>query len=241
MNYLNLEDFKKSIKSFDNIYPMFASRSKKDVWVKIIGEECELVDTFEKLIEVQTTGNDTFYIVSKNDVNLFYEKAKKGNKKEKYLFFLSILIWGYPKGGRGNHIKNIFKAKEKLLNIFLQLKESNKYLLSELFELYINSNYRVKGLGPSTLTKIFYFMNCIDKQGIKACIMDEVMLDIFNRNNILEVKEFFNSEKITKLEQKSDHYQKYCEFLSKLAKLYSCKVDSIEDFLYYIVRNLQYK
>ncbi len=101
------------------------------------------------------------YIISRK--KLLSHKYKNNEDK-----CLDILLWGYPRGGRGNNIK---KSISEIANIAKIV--SNKKLT---WNDYLKS-LKGTGVGIATASKFAYFFN-LTFEGQKALILDQQIADV---------------------------------------------------------------
>ncbi|ADL27088.1 conserved hypothetical protein [Fibrobacter succinogenes subsp. succinogenes S85] len=142
---------------------------------------------------------------------------------------IKTLMWGYPTGGRNN---NIQKSLEHfiLLQKILSKAENKNLSLNEANSL-LNELDNIKGLGPSTWSKLLYFFN-ISFCNQKCQIFDLKIVDSLNKKQFCEFEEY-------SWKQDKQNYFKYISLLSDLANKLDASPDQIENFLFFY--NLNYK
>ena len=145
------------------------------------------------------------------------------------LKIIKTLMWGYPTGGRNN---NIQKSLENfiLLQKILSKAENKNLSLSEANSI-LNEFDNIKGLGPSTWSKLLYFFN-ISFCNQKCQIFDLKIVDSLNKKQFCEFEDYF-------WKQNRHNYFKYIKLLSDLADELEADADQIENFLFFY--NLNYK
>jgi len=96
----------------------------------------------------------------------------------------AVILWGYPKGMRGNHFPNIVGAMAQIEAILTEIRQDGNQIpdwdehWNNTFG-QANGENRVAGLGLSTYSKILYFMNT-RANGKKCLILDQVLIDVFS-------------------------------------------------------------
>ena len=153
--------------------------------------------------------NNGYIISRKKLLNYKYENNEKK--------CLDILLWGYPRGGRGNNIK---KAVSEIANIANVV--SNK---KATWDNYLKS-FKGTGVGVATASKFAYFYNLIF-DGHRALILDRQIADV------LETSVW--GKELSAVGQYSDwskRYVKYLREMNSLAERIGCAGDQLELALY---------
>lgn len=162
----------KSIKEFAqfiNGIPLDFQSSyiKKDVWDKISYKN-------KNSIENEIYGNKDFAEISRIDIR----NEKRINQK-----IVKILMWGYPSGGRGNNLEKILKELATLSEIFDE--NQNKNLPKKDADCLLKRFDCIRGLGPSTWSKLLYFFN-VSFDSHKCQIFDLKIVDSLNKRQLAE-------------------------------------------------------
>ncbi len=185
---------------------------KKESWARISYKE---KTNIEKII------------FSKNDIEISRQDIFDESKTD--FKIIKTLLWGYPTGGRNDNIKRALESFI-LLQKLLSKAENKNLSLSEANSL-LNELSNIKGLGPSTWSKLLYFFN-ISICNQKCQIFDLKIVDSLNKKQFCEFEEY-------NWKQDKQNYFKYISLLSDLANKLKASPDQIENFLF--IYNLNYK
>lgn len=206
----------KSIKDYSDLIKLIpvnyqSSIIKKEVWGKFSDDEDIIKSIF--------IGKD---IVELSRADVFSEKDIT-----RKLF--TILMWGYPTGGRGNNIGLILKHKNDLIELLENI--NGKDLTKEDASSQIKKFKNISGVGNSTWSKFLYFFGTsIDSK--KCQIYDTKIVNSLNRNQL-------NEFATIKWKQDIKHYYQYIELVDNLATDMDVLPEQVELFLFYF--NLYYK
>lgn len=148
------------------------------------------------------------------------------NTQEQELFVLKILLWGYPRGMRGNNFLWITKSIEKIVEI---LSDGRADLLTMQ-----NSFSNIAGLGLSTYSKFLYFKKYAFGE-YSALILDERLIKVFQYN----VFEEFETLKSINSYNKEKMYMLYLEIMHEQAANLNTKPENIEQFLFLFGNHLK--
>lgn len=140
------------------------------------------------------------YLIRRDDLYRAYEKEVL-NKA-----VILTLMWGYPRGGRGN---NIAKAIDSLNRQSCEWKKLPKFG-NVLTESSYNDLLEIKGIGLSTLSKILNFNRNV-VSGCPCIIFDEVMFSAFKKPPFLSWKTRDGKE--LKHYNKNLSFEKYATYL----------------------------
>ena len=187
--------------------------------------------SWEKKLKGQAANKELFKEIYKGEITR-EDILKENNPKKKIMM---TLMWGYPTGGRGNNISNILKKIEKLSTILSKDAELTEERFNQLLKKFRENE--IKGLGPSTWSKLLYFFN-YSIEGNKCLIYDQKIVSSLNRKQFSELA---NDEKKYK-KNKNDYLiylRKIKEWAEKIDAKDSDLPDKIEVFLFYF--NLYYK
>lgn len=190
-----------------------AMHAQKGVWEKRLDKS-----TFQI---VKSLFDKEEIIITRSDI--LEEKACR-NK------IAMILVWGYPNGGRGNHIRNILGEINKLCKELSKVEGKN--LNKDEAQKLIDSLNNIEGMGPSTWSKLLHFFRVsVDSNSCQifdAKIEKSLNMGIF--------KEF---EKKKWSQNNTTDFFDYIKFLSKISKDLNVKPEQVENFLFYY--NLYFK
>jgi len=191
-----------------------ASLIKKEVWKKRFREK------LSPIVSVLFSKNDEI-VISREDI------LKENDCRKKIIM---ILMWGYPTGGRGNHIQDALESIDGLCENLFKIKD--KSLTKDKAKNLIQQFDCIKGLGPSTWSKLLYFFN-ISVDFRKCQIFD---IKIVNSLNKIQFKEFNRTDWN---QQNIDDYFEYLELTNSLSQKLNASPDQLENFLFHY--NLGYK
>jgi len=239
----SLNDFVDILNAIDKeLYYADASRSIKKIWSSKkdsrITVPKEILNNFNEIHKINKYNEVNKYVISRKDV--FNSLPKKDNYLSIITFYLTVLVWGYPNGGRGDNINNIINSKDDIVRQYLYIKENNSKLnLNEIYSKLSKGNLKIKGMGPSTFTKVLYFMEFKNRDGIRALIFDKIMEELINLKAFKEINNILYKKGFKKIDNKnSDHYLHYCELMEEVADKLNVSLFAIEYFLFYILRTI---
>lgn len=189
--------------------------ARKDVWRTRLGH------SLFKVVEP---------VFSEDEITITRGEILK--EKNSRLKIVKTLVWGYPKGGRGNNIKSVLKDLEKLREKLSRHKGKN-LTETEAKEL-INKLEKVNKMGPSTWSKLLYFFE-ISIYSHRCQIFDKRVEQSLNASQFRD----FNKEKGKWNQKKVNDFFKYIEKLDDLSKNLRVAPEQLENFLFYY--NLYFK
>ncbi|MFC4892358.1 hypothetical protein ACFPDQ_04775 [Pseudofrancisella aestuarii] len=211
---MEISNFKELIKNLP--YKNHSFDVKKSNWNN------KLPERFKNIIFNE---NETVTI-SRQD--LFFEAEENLE-----LFIIKTLMWGYPTGGRGNHIKSLLSEDEKnfeqLVGCLRGWRKKNIDLncMKDLIE-------KIKGLGLSTITKFTQFLSTTIN-GNRAIILDDQIISAINSSRF---KDFENLSSIN-YDNAIKNYDEYIQIVSKISDKIKADPDQIEMFLFVFGKNLK--
>ena len=227
---------KRSIKQFSNLIKAIpiekqAARAKREVWQKRFRDNEAVFDFLFPNDEI---------VISREDILAQTDPLRK---------IVMTLVWGYPTGGRGDHIKNILSDLSYLRNV-LSEEQGKNLSKDELFDLIKNLE-KVTELGQSTWSKLLYFFE-IKVEGKRCQIFDLKIIDSLNSPQFKELVEFNKKRGIStwKQDTKGENKKKpnYIQFMNLLSNLTDAigfdsddnyKLEKVENFLFHY--NLNFK
>lgn len=167
-----------------------------------------------------------------------FEHAKSDDIKT---FIVHTILWGYPRGMRGDNFKKIIENIDKLVESLDEAKQG----ISDWSKHYENVK-DIKGLGLATYSKFLYFLDVkidIKPKGYKALILDNRIITALNNPIFkeLDIKKQWEIKKNIMSYDSAKYYTLYLEHISKLAD--SMKVDSgkLEMFIFEFGLSLKLK
>ena len=238
-----LKDYKRILNAIDHEL-MYAdvSRSSTNIWGcnnrARIRVPKDVYDYFMEKHKVIKIDDQDKFVISRKDV--FDCFPKSDSDIEIITFYLTIFVWGYPNGGRGENLNSILNDEEKIRKQYFYIKEYNsKMTLTNIFEELKQDNLKIKSMGPSTFTKILYFMRFRDGNGVSALIFDKVMQEMINSRRFFEINEKLNKMGIRHLYNSDGiSYGDFCKLMDELAKELNTSLFAMEYFLFYICRTI---
>jgi|WetSurMetagenome_2_1015567.scaffolds.fasta_scaffold267617_2 hypothetical protein len=152
---------------------------------------------------------------------------------------VKILLWGYPSGGRGENIQELFKNIkniEKTLDDIRDLQKKKGFLTEDDYKLTVKEFEKINCLGISTWTKFLYFFN-IKIEEYPCVIFDRQICNSLNRNQIEEFSD------IKDIKHTEDDYVRYLQYVSKCTHVFKSRKisqDKIELFLFYFNNHFKF-
>jgi hypothetical protein len=170
------------------------------------------------LKELNKTFFDEYGQLTLNRLDVFNSKTIEES-------IIKTIYWGYPRGIRGNHFRNILNSFDVLVRHCSILKDSETITSAEYFEL-INDFKKIEGLGLSTYTKILYFLNIkIDHN--PCLILDQRIITMIQQNQYPS----FNNLSINTY-NKEKKYPEYLALMNHLSQELKTKPENLEQFLF---------
>ncbi len=207
----NIDTYKNLIKAIP--IEKQAMHAQKAVWEKRLDSSA-----FEVVKSIFTKDE---IVITRNEI------LKEENAQNK---IAKVLVWGYPNGGRGNHIQNILKKIDGLNEKLSENK--NEHLSKDNARKLIDELNEIDGMGPSTWSKLLYFFK-VSVDSNSCQIFDAKIEKSLNSANFKEFKK-------DKWDQhKTDDYFDYIERLSMVSRKLKVKPEQVENFLFHY--NLNFK
>ncbi|MGB2640243.1 MAG: hypothetical protein WAN32_14940 [Candidatus Acidiferrum sp.] len=146
-------------------------------------------------------------------------------------FAMATILWGYPRGMRGNHVSKIAERFETLVK---HLTATARIRSVEDWPAQYREVDELSGVGLSTYTKFLTFLS-IKIHSFSALILDERIVRIigdriFDELNVLGGKRPHNPQ---------DWYPDYLSCLHELASSFGVSSEAIEFFLFEFGLNLK--
>ncbi len=195
-----------------------AFMSKKSTWAKYLNQQYFASEILEKIFsgenEVQISRKDLFDLAKQD--NLEY-------------FIIVTILWGYPRGMRGNHFENLVSQMQELVEA-LQEARNGIDDWSAHYEKIININ----GLGLSTYSKFLYFLE-VKVEGFNALILDNRITDTLNKKLF---SEFVHIGKI-RYDNAVSKYPNYLRIMDNISKDLNVNSGKVEMFIFEFGQNLK--
>ncbi|MGO9589515.1 MAG: hypothetical protein ACLP3K_05640 [Candidatus Acidiferrales bacterium] len=192
-------------------YQAFAS--KRSIWASHVNRNDNAGDAlraiFGKLGEVTLSRSDLRSFACKPDLAQFV---------------MATIIWGYPRGMRGNHVANLISHLSSLTQL---LSDARTEPVAEWGTYYDAKVRPIGGIGLSTYTKFLSFLS-VKVQGHMALILDDRIIRVANQGIF---------EELMPLQELSSYnaprsYPQYLECIHGLADSLEVSPEKIEFFLF---------
>ncbi len=145
-------------------------------------------------------------------------------------FVMATIIWGYPRGMRGNHVSSVISHLGSLTALISTARTQPVLDWSSHFEKVVP----IAGIGLSTYTKFLSFLS-VQIQGHTALILDDRIIRISNGGLF---------EELAPLRGLKEHnavrsYPEYLVCIHSLARSFEVSAEGIEFFLFEFGLNLK--
>ncbi len=200
-----------------------AFTSKKSTWVSYIDRHGAAGDALASIFD-KFSGSEV--TLSRSDLRSLAGNPDLGQ------FVMATIIWGYPRGMRGNNLARLVSDFDSLTSLLSST-------LSEQSVIDWSSHYDEKvvpigGIGLSTYTKFLSFLS-IQVQGYPALILDD---------RIIRVSSHGLFEELAPLQKLSVNnavglYPQYLDCIQGLARSLDVSAEGIEFFLFEFGLNLK--
>lgn len=145
-------------------------------------------------------------------------------------FVIATIIWGYPRGQRGNHFTDLIGQ----LDTLTQLLNTAKNQPITDWDHHFEKVRSIKGLGLSTYTKFLCFLS-VKVNSHKALILDERIIRVANHGVF---------EDMMPLRHLTNHnaarsYPDYLYHMEKIASMLSVSPEQLELFLFQFGLNMK--
>lgn len=214
---MRLSDFKNLIASMPVCFQAFTS--KRATWASHIDGDNEAGQALRSMF-----GESDSVTLSRHDLR---ELASKPDLAQ---FVMATVIWGYPRGMRGNHVAN-------LINYFGQLTQ----LLSTAREQSVtdwSAHYKavgeIAGIGLSTYTKLLSFLS-VQIHCHSALILDDRIIRVASRGIFEELMPVYSLSGYNAVRS----YPQYLSCIHSLANNLAVSAEQIEFFLFEFGLNLK--
>jgi len=194
-----------------------AFRSKRNTWTRFYGNQ-RIGPTIRNIF-----GEEEYVLLSRDDV-FAYAAADDLDQ-----FVMATIIWGYPRGMRGNHVRNLSQRLDELLACLRQAKSDGiNDWVKHFFAIDID------GLGLSTYTKLLYFLR-VQVVGLPALILDDRLIKVARREVFSELLPLTSIAS----HNASEKYPDYLTCMHTVAKDLSVDPAALELFLFVFGSNLK--
>lgn len=207
---MRIADFSPLISNMPVSSQAFAS--KRSTWSTYLNRE-DVAGTALRSI----FGHSNKVFLSRSDLREFASRADLAE------FVIATIIWGYPRGMRGNHFASVVVHLEPLCELLSAVRSCpiNDW----------NSHYEmlrpINGIGLSTYTKLLHFLSV--KVGRReSLILDQRIIDTVKQSRFEELAPIreLNSSSAPR------RYPEYLECLNHIALQLSVSPENIEFFLF---------
>lgn len=192
--------------------------SKQSTWSNYFNDYGEVSTIFHHIFNnkdvVQISRSDLFRLAKQDDLGYF---------------IIATILWGYPRGMRGNHFTNILSQFQEVKNALLEAQAGIDNWLNHFEKIRV-----IEGLGLSTYTKFLYFMG-VKVENHPALILDRRIIDTLQREIFIELVPISNISTYNA----SSNYSLYLRTIDLLSQEMDTEGDKIEMFLFEFGLNLK--
>jgi len=162
---MKLSEFRSLIANMPVEYQAFAS--KRRIWASYMNRKDHAGDALHEVFGASREE----VTLSRNDLRSFARKPDLGQ------FVMATIIWGYPRGMRGNHVANLVNHLDDLTELLSAARAQPVTGWSTHF-----AKVRpIVGIGLSTYTKFLNFLS-VQVQGHTALILDDRIIRVANQS-----------------------------------------------------------
>ena len=143
---------------------------------------------------------------------------------------MATVVWGYTRGMRGNHVKNLINDLDALTQLLSQARAAP---ITDWKKHYLNVK-TIGGVGPSTYTKFLNFLS-VKVHGHSALILDDRIIQVASQGNWKELaplRRLSNSNAV-------DLYPNYLVEMHSVANSLEVSPEALEFFLFEFGLNLK--
>jgi len=214
---MRLFEFRNLIANMPVTHQAFAS--KRATWTSHIDENNEAGDALRAIF-----GNSVEVTLSRSDLKSL---ASKSNLAE---FVMATIIWGYPRGMRGNHVENLIGH----LGTLTQLLVAARIQSITDWGLHYANVRPINGIGLSTYTKFLSFLS-VQVNGHAALILDDRIIRVANQDIFEDLRPLQNLS----YQNAARHYPEYLQCIEEIATKLSVSPEQLEFFLFEFGLNLK--
>ena len=214
---MRLSEFRSLVANMPVGYQAFAS--KRSIWASHVNRNDNAGDALRAIF-----GTLREVTLSRSDLRSFACKPDLAQ------FVMATIIWGYPRGMRGNHVANLISH----LSLLTQLLSAARTQPVAEWGTHYAKVRPIVGIGLSTYTKFLSFLS-VQVQGHTALILDDRIIRVANQGIF---------EELTPLQGLSydnapRSYPQYLECIHGLADSLGVSPEKIEFFLFEFGLNLK--
>jgi hypothetical protein len=209
---MRLADFRDLISNMPVSNQAFTS--KRTTWATYMKEDSAGV-ALRAIFDAHHKGSENIFL-SRGDLS---DLAMKPNLAE---FVMATIIWGYPRGMRGHHFRNVASHLEKLCRVLSDARSP----ISDWI-LHYRDVREIPGIGLSTYSKFLHFMSA-NVEGQKALILDQRIIEVVQQNLF---EELASLRRLTSANA-SRLYPKYLECMDDAASRLFLPPEKLEFFLF---------
>jgi hypothetical protein len=191
-----------------------AFRSKRATWAPfeqhgaISGALTALFDRFGKNNVVFLSRADLFDLALSDDLSPFV---------------LGTIIWGYPRGMRGNHFRDLLEHFDDILGL---LEAARKENITD-WAAHFRKTRPIRGIGLSTYTKFLHFLR-VQVLGSAALILDDRLIQVARRHVFADLIPLSSIS----AHSARQRYPEYLSLMHRLAQSLNVNPHALEMFLF---------
>lgn len=214
---MRLSEFKNIIANMPVSYQAFTS--KRATWASHIDGDNEAGQALRFIF-----GNSEEVTLSRSDLR---DLASKPSLAQ---FVMATIIWGYPRGMRGNHVANLINDFGQLTHL---LSTARKQPVSD-WSAHYEAVEEIAGIGLSTYTKFLSFLS-VKVHGHSALILDDRIIRVANQGVFEELAPLLRLSTYSAVRS----YPQYLSCIHSLANNLAVSAEEIEFFLFEFGLNLK--
>jgi hypothetical protein len=214
---MQISEFKNLIANMPVPYQAFTS--KKTTWNKYIDEKNGAGEALRSIF-----GNSDKVTISRSDL------SSLAQKQDLEQFIMATIIWGYPRGMRGNHVADLIRDFDKLIAL---LSDARKQPVQN-WNAHFKKVGNITGIGLSTYTKFLTFMSA-QIHDHSALILDERIIKVAKQEIFKELKMIRG----LKTNNAARYYPSYLSCIHTIANELDLSAEKIEFFIFEFGLNLK--
>ena len=196
--------------------PYQAFLSKKTIWQKHLSHE-----TAGPVLR-SIFGASSTVTISRSELRSI---AASGDIKK---LILSVIIWGYPSGMRGNHVSSLVEALDDIEDALTSATSVTDWVG------HYEHIQRIDGLGLSTYSKLLNFLPA-KITGLNALILDDRIIRVVSS----DVFDDFSGLRTLKSYNAVSKYPLYLSEMHRIASRLAVPAQNLEFFLFEFGLNLK--
>jgi 8-oxoguanine DNA glycosylase-like protein len=214
---MRLSDFRDLIANMPVSYQAF--KSKRSTWAKYARGNGSAASALRSIF-----GESEDVTMSRSDLRRLAMELDKAR------FVIATIIWGYPRGMRGNHVARLVTQLQPLTRL---LSSARAQPLTD-WNAHYEAVSAIAGIGLSTYTKFLTFLS-VNVHGHGALILDDRIIRVANQAVF---------EELAPIRQLSTHnavrsYPEYLSCVHGLADTLAVSAEKVEFFLFEFGLNLK--